>query len=805
MRNEGATRSEGEREKDPAARTGRCRAGVWIALGPCLFGLTMPDVLLASVPVSAQDRALAGVVVDAEDGEPLQGVTVRIERTELGVITRPDGTFRIEGVPAGTRRVVAERVGFQTVERNVRIAETGTTEIRVRLSTRAVKLGDIQVIGRRGDYSRPVATTPLKVPTSQMNTAQSVSVVSDQVIHEQQAFTLNEVLENVSGVGTTDGFGQTLDGFRLRGFFSRDVFIDGIPETGANPIKQDVATIERVEVLKGPASAAFGRTQPGGLVNIVTKRPQRIPSQTFEATGGESDGFFRGLVDLTGPLTDDGSVRYRLIGAVERDDSFRDFIDGEDVVVAPSLAVDFTDRIGLTVDFEWQHSTLPIDRGIPAVDGGPADVDESFSMSGPQPSRTANEWRGRYELSFEATDHLTLFQRSRLAWSDNEFVNVQPIGIEGRTIQRQTNKNDNEENTQLVQLEAVYDRSAFGIGHTVLGGVEYRREDFGFDFRLADTPDLDIDDPDFAFDPEFPEVRTGGGDFPTETYSVYLQDHIQLTDGLSVLLGGRVDRAEVESSFEFQGNLSEQTTETTEFTPRAGIVYRPIEHVAVFGNFAESFSPQNGRDSEGNPFDPEEGRQFEGGVKLETRGGRLQTTLAFFDIEKQNVAVADPDVPGASILTGEEESTGFEFDLIGGVTDNWQFIANYSYKDSEISEETDPELLGKRLPNVARHRGRIWTRYRVPGGALRNLKLGAGVTAVGERFGDRLNTVTLPDYGRVDASVSYTLPGYRGLEATLQVKNVFDEDIFTSGVSFGARNIQVGDTRSLVGTLRFRP
>jgi len=754
-------------------------------------------------PAHAQTGSIEGQVTDAETGEPLPGVNLRVEESTRGVATDSAGVFVLRDLQAGRYPIVVSFVGYETTRREVRVRSGQTTRLDVRLSRRSAALSEIVVVGSSAAYGLDQTVTATKVPTEVMNAPQSVAAVSEQVIEDQQAFTLQRALENVSGIGTTDGFGQTLDGFRLRGFFSRDVYIDGIPETGANPIKQDMATVERIDVLKGPASVLFGRAEPGGLVNIVTKEPLRRPSYGVAFTGGSD--MFRGTVDLTGPLTSDGSVRYRLIGAVERNESFRDFIDGDTQVLAPSLAVDFTDRIGLTVDLEYNRDTTPIDRGIPAIDGRPSSVDRAFSMSGPQQDRKAEEARGRYEFRFDATEHLTLYQRTRIAYSDNEFVNVQPSGVEGNELVRSANKNDNEEDTYLVQLEGVYDRSFLGTDHTILGGAEYRLDDFQFEFRLDDVPNLNIDNPDFGFEPDFPEERSGGGNFPTETYSLYLQDQVEVTKSLTVLAGGRVDWSEVKSFFESGGNVvSDQETNSMEFSPRVGLLYRPVEQVSLFGNFTESFSPQNGRNAEGEPFDPQEGRQWEGGVKLQSQGGRLQATLAYFNIEKRNVPVADPtaDAQGASILIGEQTSEGVEVDVTGTITDGWQIVANYSYKDAEISRDTNEEIVGNRLPNVAENRGRLWSTYRFRKGLLHGFRVGAGLTSVGGRFANRQNTVKLSRYNRVDVSVGYAPPRLSSVEAIIRVENLNDEEYFTSGVGFGANNIQVGDPLSVTATLR---
>jgi len=749
-----------------------------------------------------QSGTITGTVTDTE-GKLLETVNVGLLDTQIGSTTNEQGEFIISTVPTGSYTLQASIVGFETVQREITITAGKTVNLSIQLSSDIEDLSEILVEGEQQSYRNNIASTAMKTPTSTMKAPQSISVVTKQVIDDQLNFTLDEVLENVSGIGTTDGFGGTIDGFNIRGFFSRDVFIDGLPETGANPIKMDVSTVERVDVLKGPASAVFGRTQPGGMVNIVTKEPLYKRRHNFEFTGGGRDQFTRGVFDVTGPLTENQSIRYRVIGMVERNESFRRFMDGNTFDIMPVFAFDLAEDLELSVDLQYQRDTTPIDRGIPAVDGEPGPVPRSFSMSGPQSSRTAEEWRGRYEFKYSPGENFSLYHRTRIATSDNEFLNVQPTGIQGNELTRSTNKNDNEEDTYLVQLEGIYQNSFLGTDHTILTGMEYRFDQFNFNFRFADTPNLNINNPDYTFNPVFPDEPSGGGRFPTRTYSIYWQDQIDVTEKWTFLVGGRFDWARVKSFFRFQDTFNEQITTSSEFTPRTGIVYRPVEAVSLFGNYAESFIPQNGRDAAGNSFDPQEGRQFESGVKIQMPDGRLQATLAYFNIEKRNIPVSDPtSQTGASILTGEQESEGFEMDLVGTPVRGLQFIANYSYIDADVSEDTNTDIVGNRLPNVARHRGRLWVSYLFSDGLLDNFKFGAGVTAVGKRFADLGETVELPDYGLVDASLTYRPPALDMLEATIQFENILDEEFYTSGVSFGANNIQVGNPRTVSATIR---
>ena len=621
------------------------------------------------------------------------------------------------------------------------------------------------------DYYVPEASTATRTDTPLQDVPQSIQVIPQEVLEDAQVVRLEEVTDFVSGVQPVTGYG---------GLSSNEVFIRGFRQgtslrNGFRDFSflspRDVANIEQVEVLKGPASVLYGAFEPGGVVNTITEQPEFESAYELGMTVG-SYSFYRPTVDFTGPLNEDQSLRYRLNLAYENAGSFRDFTDSESIFIAPVLAWDIGPRTRLTTELEYQNYDYTFDR---VFRPGPEFLELPISRFLGEPDfndATVNAFRGSYTLEHDFSDNWQFRQgfSAILAENDVQEVLLRPLQADGRTLPRRASRSDETQQNYQLQNEFIGEFQTGSIEHQLLLGLDLSRTFFGYDFFSAPLDSIDIFNPVYGAEPGT-FTSSFAEEYGNNTLGFYVQDLVELAPSLKILLGGRLDWSDIFYRDRITDTTNNSFSEVA-FSPRAGIVYQPIDSTSLYFNWSRSFNPQIfGRSRTDEPFEPERGEQFEIGIKQEFLDGRLAATLALFDITKQNVLTSDPADPTFSIQTGEQTSRGVELDVIGEVLPGWNILANYAYVDAFVSEDnTIPE--GDQLVGIPEHSASLWTTYELQEGNLQGLGFGLGVVFVGERQGRLPNTdFMLPSYTRFDARVSYQRNNY---ELGLNIKNLFD-------------------------------
>ncbi|WP_324282334.1 TonB-dependent siderophore receptor [Cyanobacterium aponinum UTEX 3221] len=629
-------------------------------------------------------------------------------------------------------------------------------------------------------YNAPTATTGTRIEAPLSDLPISVQVLPEELIEDRQVIRLQELADNVPGVETVSGYGGLpVNDYYIRGFQAVESFRNGFRDvTFISP--RDVANIERVEFLKGPASVLYGGGfNLSGAVNTITKKPQTDPFYDLQGTIGNYD-FYRTTVDFTGPFTQDKNLLYRLNVAYENSGSFRDFNENEGVFVAPSITWKIGKNTRLTVDFEYQNYDYVFDRGFtPNI---PSDILFDLPISrflGEPDFSRANFDSYYYSYNFEHEfDEQWKIRQGFAGLNVNGNVqNVQPTTLQedNRTLNRRAEISDEYTENYSLQTEVIGKFKTDSIEHNLLFGVEYARYKFSYDFIRASIDPLDIFNPIYGAKPGkfFPAFAQ---EYGTNNIGIYLQDLVYLTPNVIVLLGGRYDWTD---NFYRDRNTGDTFSETSdnEFSPRLGLVYKPTENTSLYFSWARSFLPTTfgGASRTGELFEPETGEQVEIGVKQDFLEGRLSATLAFYNLTRKNVLTTDPVDPNFSIQTGEQTSNGIELDLTGEILPGWNIIANYAYTNAYVSKDNNiPE--GDRLAGVPRNTASLWTTYEIQGGNLQGLGFGLGLYYVDQREG-RLpnNDLQLPSYFRTDASIFYRRDNY---EANLSFKNLFSEKIY---------------------------
>jgi len=664
---------------------------------------------------------------------------------------------------------------------------------------------ELVVSPTREQYRVEDATTGTRTDTPLRDIPQSIQVVPKEVIEDQQATELREIVRNVSGIVQDNTFGGTLDRFNIRGFEQSDFLRDGFRDTLA--IRRETANVERVEVLKGPASILHGRLEPGGVINLVTEKPTEEPFFALEPSVG-SFGLLEPSIDVSGPLNDSKTIGYRLNALYREENGFRDNFDRdfERTFISPVLSWDISNRTELTLELSYTDDERPFDRGLVAeAPPGEGIVDIPFDRN-LQESDDFNEYtslRVSSNFEHEFSDNLKLRNRFLFLSRDQFNIENQPFGdvSDDGQLSRFVFSNDTSDRNFALQTNLVGNFKTGSIEHEVLFGVDLDRQtedrqgrstDSSFDVTTINVFDPVYDDGTPSREElNFTAVNV---DNQTDSLGIYLQDQIAFSEKWKLLIGGRLDFVSQENENRLNDTTATQDDEA--FSPRVGLVYQPIEPLSLYTSFSRSFVP-NGDDGQGGILDPERGTQYEVGVKSELLDGRLSATLAAFNITKSNISVGVEGPPaGLQRAIGEQRSRGIELDIAGEITNGWKIIASYAYTDTEVTDDNGSEQEGNELSGVPRNAASLWSVYEIQKGNLRGLGIGAGVFFVGDREGNLDNDFELPSYARVDARLSYQRDNW---QAALNFKNLFNID-YVESRGFGRVAIEPGIPFTVIGS-----
>ncbi len=672
----------------------------------------------------------------------------------------------------------------------------------------AMVLGPITVEGRAESAYGPVegylatrSATATKTDTPIIDTPASIQVVPREVIKDQGATRLADVVRNVSSVQVGGTGGNRSDIFLIRGFaanrISRDGFLSAPSFGDAGQL--GLANVERVEVLKGPPSVLYGPADPGGLVNIVTKKPGAEPHYIITGRAGSFD-FYESDIDFNQPLTEDGKLLARLNASYENAGSFRDyFVNSERIQVAPSLRWVPTSRTTVDFDLEYYRQDQQFDYGVVAVDGKALALPRERFLGERGDRAESDELRLQTSVDHEFNDDWSL--RALARFSDTNATPTQsfPLGLEadGRTLNRRFFAFNQDYQNYALQANLTGKFETGPLEHQLLFGADSNFTRFKSEARSADLDPIDIFNPVYGATPG-PLSAPGTQDRRIDFYGIYLQDLISFGDYWKLLLGGRFDTAKTR----FDRNDVNVTDKWDQaFSPRAGLVYQPIDDLSIYASYTTSFLPPlSGASFDGEEFEPEEGEQFEIGVKRDWFDGRLSTTLAAYQLTRSNVSTADPQNPTFSIQVGEQRSRGVEFDVAGELAPGWNIIGSLAYLDAEVTKDNTLPV-GNRLVNAPKWSGSLWATYAFQGSPLRGLEIGGGVFVVGDRKADFANQVDVDGYARVDLFARYEIND--NISLALNIENLFDED-YVEGVVFGPNFIEPGAPRSVFGTVQIK-
>jgi iron complex outermembrane recepter protein len=700
-------------------------------------------------------------------------------------------------------------------------------------------------------YNAETSVTATRVDESFLNVPLSSESVTAGVLRDLQVNRLEDALQYVSGAEIAPN-GQSALGFILRGFPTYQYYLDGVrvaPDTNHDAFR-DFANVERIEVVKGPASLLYGRTEPGGAINVITKQPLADPHLSVEQQAG-SFGYKRTEIDAGGPVPATDSLLYRVNAAYEDDNSFRDIAGNHRIFLAPVLTWNSSAVDSWTVYGEFLDSHDKHDSGLPVVGDRlpPVPIARSLEVGGDIHTK---DYRVGMKGSYEIPDIVTLRHHLDFRWVNAPQAPQAALsddGLDAGTctaascpVNRElVSMPSSRGNTYYASLEALTDFSLWDIEDTVLVGGDFFgsratsrlifRNDPGLATDLLHPSATPIDwsllqDPDSSFRAYTREEWEGA----------YIQNQVRFSDTVRLLLGGRFD--EVHEGVRRAGMTKlqglpyppgtintfdyGQTDNLQSLRGRAGLLWHPLQALSAYANFSQNFGVTAGLYAgDGNVqlqlLPDEHSQEWEVGLKLESPDGGMAATFAWFDLVKHNIAtpILSPALDNSSIsfVMQGAHNRGLEADFRGELAPNLQLLANYAFTSSRIENTLgqwgggppkNAELvgdLGDRLYGVPRHSGSLWASYHVAGGASNGLKLGFGAVARSTREGDNLNDYELPAFVKFSALAAY---GWRAtdtnFEVQLNVDNLLDKRYFES--LSGTRTVMPGTPRRFIATVR---
>ncbi|AEG50418.1 TonB-dependent siderophore receptor [Sphingobium chlorophenolicum L-1] len=662
---------------------------------------------------------------------------------------------------------------------------------------------DIVVTGQNPEYHTP-DTTALKIDAPLRDIPQTIDVIPDQVIRDQRALSMQDAVRNVAGIGMATGDGQR-DQFVIRGNIAYgDLFIDGVRDDAL--YFRDLSNIERIEILKGPASVLYGRGSSGGLINRVSKKPGTEGGEIVVSYGSWEDK--RGEIDL-GHVFTGNDVAVRLTGAIERSDSYRDqgFLRRE--AIAPSVLFAPSDRTRILLQADYLRDRRVTDNGIPAFQGRPVDVRAS-TYYGAANARAVDfsqseVWSTTATLDHEFSDTLKLHNALRYYDYTLDRQNTIPnvVNEAARTVTLNRQSTDRAEHGWFNQLELSGRFSTGPLEHKLLLGFETGRQS-KYELRIDRANIATVD----LFDPVLPvlplEVAGTPGTHRTGVYKTlgfYAQDMISLGEYWKALAGLRYDRFRQEVHQRIAGQPDLARTDTF-WSPRIGLVWQPTPAQSYYISWNKSYQPSGetfALSTSSADIAPEKTINREIGAKFDLFDGKLSTTISAFDLKRSDIKATDP-VLLRVVPVGVQRTRGIEISAQLELSQGWQAIASYAYLDARIIRspalDSGVPIQGNRPTLTPVNSASLWL-MRSFGDRF---GLGGGVNYVGDRQANLANSVVLPEYITADAMAWARLGK---LKAQLNIRNIFDRDYFVSGHGTVGNLNMPGAPRSAMLTLRY--
>ena len=678
----------------------------------------------------------------------------------------------------------------------------------------------IVVTGQRQQYRGDV---PLK------ELPQSVQVIDSEQLSTLNITRLDAALDLASGVSRQNNFGGLWDAFAVRGFAGDENFPSGFLVNGFNGGRgyggpRDSSNIERIEVLKGPNGAVFGRGEPGGTVNIITKKANI--DRTFGSASFSAGSFstYRGEADLNLAASEKFAIRVN--GAYDDAGSFRDFVKTQKLTVSPSVLFKPSDNTAISYEMEIVDQKVPFERGVVAVGGKLGLIPRSRFLGEPGDGPTrVKVWGHQLQLQQDlgGNDWVLI---AGFGYRDTSFkgfssdpelaLGRQIIDNDGINLVRQRRFRDYGTTNMTLRAEVSGKINTGSLVHHMLVGADWDKFEidlFQQRFRagnyVAGSPITAANNAINIFNPVYGQMPVPNATITNtlevqKAYGIYFQDQMDITDRLKLRVGGRYDHFNQNITNRAAANAVTVVTKNR-FSPTAGILYELTDTLSIYGGYGTGFRPNSGTDFAARPFLPETSKSFEGGFRYTSPGGGISATLAAYTMEKTNILTSDPINGGFSIAGGKAKSDGFEADVTAKLPGDFNILATYAYTNARwTSASLDPNFAalitpGDPLINIPKNAFNLLVTKGFDLGSAGKATIGAGVNYVSDRLGETATKFFLPSYTLTRLLASYEPT--ENIKVSFDVTNLFDVTYYAS--SYAQFWVQPGAPRTFTGRVRF--
>jgi catecholate siderophore receptor len=715
----------------------------------------------------------------------------RDRRATAATSTDPTGAFALT-LPPGDYTLEVSAPGFSTIAQGLTAAGAGAEVREVVLPLASVS--ETVTVRATPGYEVEAIRSGTRTLTPLRDVPQSITVTTKELIRDQLMTSMGDVMRYTPGIQVHQGENNR-DQLVIRGnSSSADFFLDGVRDDVQ--YYRDLYNVERIEALKGPNATMFGRGGGGGVVNRVTKEAIFEPVRELSAQGG-SYGHRRVAVDLDEPLG--RALAFRLNAMYEDSDSFRRNVNLARYAANPTLTLAPGPHTRINLGYEHLHDTRVADRGVTSFQGRPADVDLATYYGNPDDSHV----RAHADIATASVEHsagpVTLRHRTLFGSYERFYQNYVPGAVtpDKSRVALTAYNNDTQRDNLFSQTDAVSSLTTGRVKHTLLAGLEVGRQatdnfrNTGY-FDNATSVSVPYSDPTLAIRASF---RQSGSDadnhLKTRVGAAYLQDQVELSSALQLVGGVRFDRFDLTYHNNRNGDTLRRVDDLV--SPRAGIVYKPIAPVSVYGSYTVSYLPSSGDQFSSlttltEQVKPEQFDNYEAGVKWEPHCG-LAVTAAIYRLDRTHTRATDPNDPTRIVQTGSQRTSGVEAGLSGRITSAWRIAGGYAYQDAHVTSATTTARSGARVAQVPRHTLSLWNHYQV----LPRLGAAVGLLFRSDMFAAIDDSVVLPGYTRVDLAAYYSLRDTLRLQANLE--NALDRRYWLNADS--NTNISPGGRRAL--------
>ncbi|WAC13042.1 TonB-dependent receptor [Dyadobacter pollutisoli] len=759
------------------------------------------SVFFHSQVLSQELKTLTGSIV-AEDGSAATGASVRLAGSNLAAIADGEGHFSISNIDPGTYTLIASMVGYKTFSQKLVIEAGVENNIRIVLTGDSQTLQTVEITGRRNsgyksDYS--FAATKTAIPVTEIPS--TVSTITQQLIRDRQAVRFDDVARNTNVRVTNNGRSVV-----IRGFVSTTRLINGLRTLNENYRFPSISpVVESYEVVKGPSSSMFGNMSPGGVVNLVTKKPLAEKKQSLSFSTG-SFNTVRGDMDFTGKVTDDGKVLYRLNAFGQLSDTWYQNMKDNAVAVAPSFSFLPTDGTRFNVDLNYTQLTTMENDGLFPFKGKSIDetpIGFTVLQAGDRNKTTTTSinlsasQRISQNISFNVS-----YLKDFLVWDDKRHAaNVYLRDAAWSHGDSSVSVAYSEWNTKMDSDNITgYFSADFNtgkIGHKALLGYDYNASLFNwgtYRYSTTDIGSVNVYDPAKSSTLDGAMYSLGVFNYDrvnkTKDYAsgIYFQDQVSVMERLKVMLGLRYESYTFRLAYQAP---TENEVSQKAWLPKVGITYSLRSNTHVYGSYITGFQPVSsgslvfGTVEGGGELKPEYSNQFELGVKQELFNKNLLLTVAAYQIKKINVTqLTNPSVIDANDRIwrqlGEVTSKGFEVEANGQISRSFSVNAAYNYNDAKITEDLVETNIGLKQGLAPAHQGNIWAKYEASGnGVLNGVGLGAGMSFSSKTPMLQAPTLTTPGYSVIDAAISYKI---NRVMLNLNINNIANKRYYTGAV-----------------------